>query len=171
METMLARLAGRQHLAAALLSIWLIVTSPWISMLRRVPRDASLLEYSHIVLGLAALVLAITYTLSCTRGGRWRLYFPWAAGQPGDVWRDIAGLLRGRIPAAEGGGLFALIEGLLLVLFLVTAVTGAAWSWNQGTSDAIAWRGHHILAARGFAGLLVLHVISASLHLLDFVRD
>ena len=171
MGTLLDRLAGRQHLATALLSTWLILTSPWISMLRRVPLNANLFEYSHIVLGLAALVLAITYTLSCTRGGRWRLYFPWAAGQPGGVWREVSGLLRGRIPAAEGGGLFALVEGLLLVVFLLTAVTGAAWFWNQGSNEAILWRSYHIVAARGFAGLIVVHVITVSLHLLDFVRD
>jgi len=171
MATFLERLAARQHLAAALLSTWLILTSPWISMLRRIPRNASVLEYSHVVLGLLALLLATTYTLSCTRRGRWRLYFPWAAGQLAAIWKDAGGLLRGRIPAAEGGGLFALIEGLLLVLFLLTAATGAAWFWTQDSSDAVLWRGCHVLVARGLAGLIVLHVVSVSLHLLDFVRD
>ena len=171
MGTVLEKLAARQHLAAALSSTWLIVTSPWVSMLRRIPRDAGVLDYSHIVLGFISLLLAITYTISCTRDGRWRLYFPWVAGQLGAVWRDIVGLLRGRIPTAEGGGLFALVEGLLLVLFLLTAMTGAAWFWNQGSSDAVLWRGYHILAARGLTGLIVVHAISVSLHLLDFVRD
>ena len=49
------------------------------------------------------------------RGGRWKLYFPVAAGNGAAVGRDLAGLLRGKVPAAEGGGLFGAIEGLLLV--------------------------------------------------------
>jgi len=171
MGTLLARLAGRQHLAVALLSTWLILTSPWISMLRRMPRNPGFFEYGHVALGFLALLLAVTYAWSCTRAGRWRLYFPWAAGQLGAVWRDIGGLLRGRIPSAEGGGLFALVEGLLLVLFLLTAATGAAWFWTQGSSDAVHWRSCHIPAARGFAALVLVHVISVTLHLLDFVRD
>jgi len=106
------RLAARQHLAAALLSAWLILTSPWIAMLRAMPRGAGLLDYSHVALGFAALFIAITYTISCTRAGGWRLYFPWAAGQFQSVARDIGGLLRGRIPASESGGLFGAIEGV-----------------------------------------------------------
>lgn len=165
------KLAARQHLALTLLSAWLIATSPWIAMLRRVPRDAGFLDYSHVVLGSVTLAIAITYTVSCTRAGRWRLYFPWLAGHLGAIGRDASGLLRGRIPAAEGGGLFGLIEGLLLVLLLATAVTGAVWFAMQGSLEALAWRSHHIFAARGLVVFLVLHVITVSLHLIDFIRD
>jgi cytochrome b561 len=35
----------------------------------------------------------------------------------------------------------------------------------------VAWRECHVYAARGFIVLLVLHVATVSLHLLDFVRD
>ena len=77
-----------------------------------------------MAVGLATLVLGTSYTLSCTRKGGGACTFrghrrPRAAG------RDVGGLLRGRLPAAEGGGLFALLEGLLLVLLLATAATGA----------------------------------------------
>jgi len=105
------------------------------------------------------------------RDGRWRLYFPWVAPQIRTVGSDLAGLLRRRIPAAEGGGLFGLIEGLLLLALLATAATGAAWFMAQGTDAAVSWRGQHILAARGLIGLLVLHVVTVSLHLLDFVGE
>jgi hypothetical protein len=167
----LEKLAARQHLAVALLSAWLIATSPWIAMLRRVPREAGFLDYSHVVLGFVTLAIAISYAVTCTRAGRWRLYFPWLAGQFGAVARDASGLLRGRIPAAEGGGLFGLIEGLLLVLLLATAVTGAVWFAMQGTADSLAWRSHHILAARGLVTFFVLHVVTVSLHLIEFIRD
>jgi hypothetical protein len=171
MGATLERLAGRQHLAVALLSAWLILTSPWIAMLRAIPRGAGMLDFSHVALGFVTLLISITYTVSCTRAGRWRLYFPWVAGQYQAIGRDIGGLLRGRIPASESGGLFAAIEGILLVLLLATAMTGAAWFFTQGTSDALGWRGHHILVARWLAGFIVLHVVTVSLHLLDFVRD
>jgi cytochrome b561 len=161
----------RQHVAVALLSLWLICTSPWIAMLRRIPAGAGWLDYVHVTLGFVTLLLATTYTWSCTRAGRWHLYFPWTPAGLGAVGRDLAVLLRGRVPAAEGGGLFGFIEGLLLITLALTAATGAGWFFTQGVGDALAWREYHIFAARGLIGLLVLHVVTVSLHLLDFVRD
>jgi len=50
-------------------------------------------------------------------------------------------------------------------------LTGAGWLATQGSDAALAWREYHALAARGLIGLLVLHVVTVSLHLLDFLRD
>lgn len=161
----------RQHLVVAAMSLWLILTSPWVSLLRRIPSGAGWLDYAHVVIGCVLMVLALAYARTCTRGGRWQLYFPYAPAQIGNVGRDLAGLLRGRIPASEGGGLFGLIEGLLLVLLVTTAATGVAWLLTQGSAEALAWRGYHILAARGLVGLLVLHVLTVAAHLLDLLRD
>jgi hypothetical protein len=171
MGAFLGRLAGRQHLLLALLSAWLILTSPWVHMFRRIPRNAGFMDYSHIVLGLAALLLAVTFTISCSRQGRWRLYFPWLTGNLGQAGRDLRGLLRGEIPTAEGGGLFALIEGLLLLALLAASATGLGWLLAQGSAEAVSWRHYHILAARGMMSFLALHILSVSLHLLDFVRE
>jgi Prokaryotic cytochrome b561 len=164
-------LTGRLHVGVALLSAWLIGTSPWIAMYRRVPKDPGFFNASHVLLGFAALGLAALYLYSCTRAGRWRLYFPWLAGQGGAALRDLGGLLRGRIPSAEGGGLFAVIEGLALLALLATALTGAAWYFTQGTGDAVAWRGHHAVAARVLIGAAAAHVLTVSLHLLELIRD
>jgi hypothetical protein len=164
------KLVNRQHAVAAVLAAWLILTSPWVAMLGKVPQGAGFFDYAHIVAGFLAMLISVSYTISCVRDGGWRLYFPWASGNFGAVGRDLAGLLRGRVPSAEGGGLFAMIEGLLLVAFIAAAVSGAAWVLNQGTDLAMAWRAHHVLAARTFAGLLVLHVLAVASHLLDFVR-
>lgn len=171
MGTWTARIAERQHLLVALLSAWLILTSPWVHMLRRIPSSAGFFDWAHVVLGLAAAVLAVTFTVSCTRQGRWRLYFPWLTASLGAVAGELRGLLRGEIPTAEGGGLFAMIEGLLLLALLATAVTGCAWLLVQGSGAAMDWRSYHILAARGMIALLVLHVVAASLHLVDFLRE
>ncbi len=163
--------SGWQHLAIAVICVWLIGSSPWVSMLRRIPDRASWIDYAHVALGFAGLALAVAYVPGCTRRGGWRLYFPWLSGGLRDVARDLAGLPRGRIPAAEGGGLFAMIEGLLLLALLFTALTGAAWFATQGSSDALAWRDCHIVAARVLIGLGLAHVISVSLHLVEFVRS
>ena len=163
-------LIGRQHVAVACVCAWLILTSPWVSMLRRVPTSAGFLDYAHVALGLVAALLALTYTITCTRAGGWRLYFPWLSGGFGAVARDLSGLLRAEIPSAEGAGLYAMIEGLLLVALLATAVTGAVWFALQGADAALAWRAWHILAARSLAGLIVLHLVAVVSHLLDLLR-
>jgi hypothetical protein len=165
------RAADRLHLAIALLTLWLLLSSPWISMLRRIPASAGWLDYAHVWTGMLALVLGVAYGWTSTRGGRWRLYFPWAPSGLRSVGRDLAGLVRGRVPSSEGGGLFGLIEGLLLLILLATGLTGAGWLATQGSGAALAWREYHCVAAYGTIGLLALHVVTVSLHLLDLLRD
>jgi len=165
------RLTGRLHVAVALLAAWLIFTSPWIAMYRRLPTNASWLDLTHVGFGFVAFALAALYLYACTRAGRWRLYFPWLAGQGGTAIRELGGLLKGSIPSAEGGGLFAVIEGLALLALFVTAATGAAWFALQGTSEALTWREVHGVTARILTGLVALHVVTVSLHLLELIRD
>jgi hypothetical protein len=161
------QLLNRLHLAVVVACAWLVFTSPWVAMLRRIPDGAGFFDYAHVALGFAGLVLAVIYTWACASGGGWRTYFPWAAGRSGAIVDDVRGLLRGRIPAAESGGLFAAIEGLLLVALLAVALTGAAWFLVQGSAEAVAWRGHHIIAARALIGLIVAHVLAVASHLLE----
>jgi len=133
-------------------------------------RPAGFIDLSHVVLGLAVLPLVVVYAIACLHGGRWRLYFPWAAGAFAPVARDVAGLLRGERPMSEGGGLFSTIEGLLLLALLATAATGALWFAFAGAPEAYGWRAAHLWAARGTAVLLLLHVVAVSLHLVDLLR-
>jgi Prokaryotic cytochrome b561 len=171
MRSLLDRLVNPLHLLIALACTWLAASSPWIGMYQALPDEPGAINLGHVVLGLAVLPLGIAYVAACTVGGRWRLYFPWAAGQFGDIGRDLAGLFKGQRPGSEGGGLFAAIEGLLLIALLATALTGALWFLGRSTEAAIIWRDHHILAARGLVGLMVLHVVAVSLHFVDLVRD
>lgn len=171
MRSLLDRLVNPLHLLIALACTWLAASSPWIGLYQALPDDPGAINLSHVVLGLAMLPLGIVYFAACTVGGRWRLYFPWVAGQFGEIGRDVAGLFRGQRPGSEGGGLFAAIEGLLLLALLATALTGALWFLGGGTEAVIAWRGHHILAARGLIVLMVMHVVAVSLHFVDLVRD
>jgi hypothetical protein len=162
---------NRVHVGVVITVAWLVLTGRWIGMLRRIPHDAGFFNYAHVVVGFVALLLGAVYAYACVRVGRWRLYFPWAAGRLGECGRDFAGLLRGRIPSADGGGLFATIEGLALVALLFTGLTGAAWFLAQGTSAALWWRGHHVHAAEALVALVIAHVVAVALHFVDFVRE
>lgn len=161
------RLLNRLHFAVVIACGWLIFTSPWVAMLRRIPAGAGFLDYAHVAVGFAGLLLGVMYAWACASGGGWRTYFPWAAGRSRAIVEDLAGIFRGRLPAAESGGLFATIEGLLLIALLAAAVTGAAWFALQGSADAVAWHGHHIFAARALIGLIIAHVLAVASHLLE----
>jgi hypothetical protein len=165
MRALLDRLSNPLHLVIALVSTWLVVSSPWLAMYRWVLGEPGLLELSHVVLGLALVPLVVVYFAACTVSGRWRLYFPWIAGGFGATALDITGIFKGQRPGSEGGGLFATIEGLLLVALFATAITGAAWLLDETVTQL------HVFAARGLVALLLLHVVAVSLHLLDLVRD
>jgi cytochrome b561 len=171
MGGILNTLVRQLHLLIVFLTVWLIATSPWISMLGKMPREPGLLDYAHVGAGLAGLILAVVYFFDCVRGGSWRLNFPWLSSDLRVVVDDLRGLFRGRLPAAESGGLFGALGGLTLLAFLATALTGAVWWWTEGTSAAMDWRAHHLVAVRFLIATVVLHTVAAALHVLDFVRD
>ena len=171
MRAALRQLVERQHSLIAVLTAWLVLTSPWVSMLRRVPSDAGFFNSAHVWLGIATLVASLGYLVHCTRSGRWRLYFPWIGGRFETIATDARGLLRGRIPSAEGGGLFGTLEGLTLVALFATGATGFGWLLTQGAGEALTWRDLHIVSARVLIAFAILHVVSVSLHVVDFVRD
>jgi cytochrome b561 len=160
-------LQNRLHVAVAVLCAWLVFTCPWIAMLRRVPRGAGFFDYAHVALGLLALAVGLVYAALCVRSGRWRLYFPWLAGEWAPTARDLAGLVRGRLPSAEGGGLFAVIEGLLLLAVVLVGVTGGAWFVSQGGDAAILFRECHVIGADVLIGLAIAHVLAVATHLLE----
>jgi hypothetical protein len=138
----------RLHTALAVLALWLVATSPWVSMLRRIPSGAGFLDYAHVALGWLALVIGLVYAVVLLRGGRWKQYVP-----------------------GKAAGITGVIEGLALVALIATGATGAIWFLVQGTSDAMAWRGWHILSARVLIGVGIAHVLAVASHLLDLLRD
>jgi len=168
---LLDRLNGPLHLAVALAAAWLILSSPWIGMYHRMPEEPGWINLAHVLVGFAALPSGLFYTAAVAQGGRWREYFPYLGGGMGAVGRDIAGVVRGRVPSVEGGGLLPMIEGLILLALLAAGISGAVWFFAQGTPTAIALREVHIVAARACAVLLLLHLAGVALHLLDFVRE
>ena len=131
-----------------MLAVWLVATSPWVSMLRRIPSSAGFFDYAHVALGWLALVIGLVYAVALLRGGRWRQYVP-----------------------GKAAGITGVIEGLALVGIVATGVTGAIWFLLQGSSDAVAWRGWHILSVRALICVGIAHVLAVASHLLDLVRD
>jgi len=171
MKNLVDRTSRIQHWLVALLSLWLILTSPWIAMRRVVPDSAPFFDRAHIGLGLALTVLALTYLSSNIVGGRWRQCFPWVTGDLSELRRDLSGIAKRRIPAAGGAGLLAVIQGLLLLLLLAAAATGLGWLLADGARVALVWRDWHIVLADCFAWLLAVHVVASALHLVDFLLD
>lgn len=171
MKSLLDRTGRAQHWLAAGLSIWLIATSPWIVMRRIVPKVPTFWDYAHIGLGIALAVVAVTYLLTSLLDGGWRRHFPWAAGNLSEVKSDLGAVAKLKLPSAGGAGLFSLIQGLLLITLLATALSGAGWLVADGSRAALAWREWHMVAANVFAWLLVAHVVASASHLLEFVRD
>ncbi len=136
---------ARLHVVVALFVVWLVATSPWVSMLRRIPVDAGFFDYAHVVVGWLTLVCGVLYAISVAGGGRLRQYLP-----------------------GKTAGIGGVIEGLLLLALLATALTGALWFFLQGSADAITWRSLHIYSARALIAVGVAHVVAVAAHLLDF---
>lgn len=164
-------LAAHLHAALALCALWLVGSSPWLAMLRRVPAGAGWLDWTHVALGWLTLLLGLAYAASLWRGGRAAWYFPWLAGQAGTIARDLAGVSRGTVPPADGPGLYGAIKGLLLLALLATALTGAAWHLAQGADAAVTLRAWHALCTKVLIGAGVAHVLAVASHLLELVRD
>ncbi|GIU28326.1 cytochrome b/b6 domain-containing protein [Shewanella sp. MBTL60-007] len=160
-----------QHVLIIITSAYLILTSGWILIGRRLRPNASFWDQSHVYLGLIAAFLSITFLITTCLKGKWRQYFPWLVGDFSQLKADILGFFKGKIPIAGGRGLFSVVEGVGMLLFLAVGVSGIAWFATQGSSDALMWRGYHIHLAQAFIGFIVVHVIFACLHLLDFFRN
>lgn len=171
MRRTLDNLADRQHLVVIAFSLWLVLTSPWISLRRGIPSTAGFLDWAHIVIGLILLPLSLAYFATNTLGGRWREYFPWLAGDLAGLRKDLAGIPKGRLPQPGGGGLYSIIEGVAILLLVATALTGGIWFLLEGSRAALVWRDWHVAVADGLVVVLVLHAIAASLHLLEFLLD
>jgi hypothetical protein len=159
------------HPLLAVLALWLIATSPWVSMFRRFPAEPGFFDYAHVVTGGLALLGAVVYFVTVTQAARWKWFFPWAAGETGAMARDLTGVLQGRVPAADGPGLYGAIKGLLLLALLATALTGAAWFVAQGSHAAIMFRDWHTAAVRVLIILLLVHVAAVASHLVELLRD
>jgi hypothetical protein len=170
MRTLLERVSGVLHALLAPACIFLLAASPWLGMYQALPAEPGWINLSHVIVGLSTLPLVLLYLYACIQRGLWRTYFPWLAGQVGSIGRDLAGLARLQRPMSEGGGLFAALEGLLLLALLVVALTGALWFVLQGGDAAVSLRATHAAAAHVFGWLLGAHVLAVALHLVDLVR-
>lgn len=159
-----------QHGLLILLLVWLIVTSPWVYLYNRIPASLTFWVWSHLILGTVTLALTLSFGVTCLAQGRLRHYFPWAFGRLRPLLRDLAGLLRLRMPANEDGGLFSVVKGLLLLSLLAVAITGVMWLWTAGTREAVVWRGWHVETVELLALFLGLHVLATIAHLVQFMR-
>ncbi|ACJ30713.1 Conserved hypothetical protein [Shewanella piezotolerans WP3] len=171
LRKLLSVFAARQHIMIIVSVAYLIVTSGWILIGRSLRSNASFWDLSHVYLGLFAAFLAASFLITTCLKGKWRQYFPWLIADFSQLKSDLQGLVKGKLPIAGGRGLFSIVEGLGLLIFLAVGLTGVLWFLTQGTTDALMWRSYHTVCAKGFIGFIVVHVIFAGLHLLDFIRN
>ena len=171
LRQLLSVFAARQHLMIIVSVAYLIFTSGWILIGRSLRNNASFWDLSHVYLGLFAAFLAVSFLITTCLKGKWRQYFPWLVADFSQLKNDLRGLTKGKLPIAGGRGLFSIVEGLGLLIFLAVGLTGVLWFVTQGSSDALVWRSYHIVCAKGFIGFIMVHVIFAGLHLLDFIRN
>ncbi|MEC4727480.1 cytochrome b/b6 domain-containing protein [Shewanella sp. D64] len=166
-----ARYSEYQHLLIILLSLYLILTSSWLLMGRSIRENASLWDITHVYLGLFTTLLACLFLLANSIRGKWHQYFPWLLGNTTQLVNDCKGVFKGKIPVSGGRGLFSCVEGIGMLLLVGVGLTGTLWFVSQGSTDALLWRNYHIILAKGFIGFIVIHIIFACLHLLDFIRN
>lgn len=160
------------------LHVWLVIcctllvcTSPWIFMGRSLRNTASFWDYLHVYLGLVSTVLGLLFLLRNTLQGKWHQYFGWLVGDWAQLKQDIAGLTKGKLPVAGGKGLFSVVEGIGMLLLVATGLTGVVWFVYQGTPTAMEWRGYHLICAQAFIGFLMVHIVLAATHIIEFIRQ
>ncbi|MGL4714057.1 MAG: cytochrome b/b6 domain-containing protein [Shewanella sp.] len=161
----------RLHLWVVICCILLVCTSPWVFMARSMGANASFWDYLHVYLGLVCALLGLLFLLSNTLNGNWRTYFGWALGDGAQVKADLVGLTKGKLPITGGKGVLSAIEGLGMLLLLATGLTGVGWFVYQGTPISMEWRGYHQFFAQGFIGFLILHMMLAATHIIEFIRQ
>ena len=171
LQKLVSIFAARQHIMIIISVAYLVLTSGWILIGRSLRNNASIWDISHVYLGLFAAFLAVSFLISTCLKGKWRQYFPWLVANFSQLKNDLQGLTKGKLPIAGGRGLFSIVEGFGLLIFLAVGLTGVLWFLTQGSSDALTWRSYHIYCAKGFIGFIIVHVIFACLHLLDFIRN
>ncbi|ARD23572.1 MULTISPECIES: cytochrome b/b6 domain-containing protein [Shewanella] len=164
-------IADKLHVIVVALSIFLVVTSPWILIGSRLRAKASIWDSLHVYLGLVAAIFGLLFLLKNLLNGHWRQFFPWLTLDFGQLVQEIKQIPQGRLPSSGGKGIFSIVEGIGLVLMALVSITGIAWFVYQGSSDALMWRKYHIMFAQGFVGFLVIHIIFAAFHIIDMVRN
>ncbi|MCC4832802.1 cytochrome b/b6 domain-containing protein [Shewanella sp. 10N.7] len=164
-------ISEKLHVIVVALSVFLVVTSPWILIGSRLRAKASIWDSLHVYLGLVAAVFGLLFLLKNLLNGHWRQFFPWLKLDFSQCVDEIKQLKHGKLPSSGGKGIFSIVEGIGLLLMALVSITGIAWFIVQGTSDALMWRKYHIMFAQGFVGFLAIHIVFAAFHIIDMVRN
>lgn len=167
----LDKICKKLHLGLIFFTMFLVISSPWLFMARKLMPSSSWVNVSHVYLGLVTAILSVLFLLLHSINGRWRQFFCWLDGDISQLKADLFGLFKGRLPVAGGKGLFTTIEGLGLLALVTTGITGSLWFFYQGTADAMFWRQVHINCAYAFIGYLCVHILCAISHIWTFIKN
>lgn len=170
-STVFAALMTHLHICIVISCTLLVCASPWVFIGRSLGHHASFWDYLHVYLGLVCAGLGGVFLLSNILQGKWRAYFGWLVGDWGQLKQDLCGLIKGKLPSAGGKGLFSAVEGIGMLLLVATGITGVIWFVVQGTPTAMVWRAYHQGFAQAFIGFLIVHMVMAAIHIIDFIRQ
>lgn len=168
---LVTHLTSTCHKVLILACSYLIFTSPWVFMARKLMPKTTWWNTAHVYLGLFTALLSLFFIISNLSHGKWKLFFPWLCADIKPLLTDIFNIFKGRMPMSGGCGLFSCIEGLGLIALFGTGLTGTFWFFTQGTADALFWRGIHINFAMGFIVYFIIHIICALSHLIEFLKN
>lgn len=171
LNKVLAILLAHLHVWIVICSTLLVCTSPWIFIGRSLRSHASIWDYLHVYLGLFCAFLGGLFLVRNTLQGKWHLYFGWLMGDWAQLKQDIVGITRGKLPVAGGKGLFSTVEGMGMLLLVATGLTGGVWFIYQDTAVAMEWRTYHQIFAQAFIAFLVIHIVLAATHIIEFIRQ
>ena len=163
--------AEKLHVIVITLSVFLVVTSPWILIGRSLRANASIWDNLHVYVGLVAAIFGLLFLVKNLLNGHWRQFFPWLSLDFSQCVHEVKQLTQGKLPSSGGKGIFSVVEGIGLILMALVSMTGIVWFITQGSSDALIWRKYHILFAQGFVGFLMVHIVFAMFHIIDMVRN
>ena len=159
------------HLSVMFITVFLVFSSPWLFMSRKLTSHGSWINVAHVYLGIVVTFLSLCFLIIHCINGYWKQFFPWLKGDISPLKNDLKNIFKGRFPVAGGRGLFSCIEGIGLLTLLATGLTGCLWFAIQGTTDAMYWRSIHSHFAVGFIVYLGMHFVCALSHCLAFLRN
>ncbi len=70
-------ISEKLHVIVITLSVFLVVTSPWILIGSRLRAKASIWDSLHVYIGLIAAIFGLLFLLKNLLNGHWRQFFPW----------------------------------------------------------------------------------------------
>ena len=117
---------------------------------------------AHVLCGAALTVGVVLFVLYCLRERGVRRYFSYLWGDTAKLREDIAATLRLHVVPPRPGGLAVAVQGLVLAMLTLTALSGILWYMLRGGGRvAHFFKQTHELAALLLCCFFAVHAVMA----------